>query len=96
MDMDNVYTNNGYQRIFNNAGVITLDRGINIPDAALGIGFAENLASVPISSYSPPMKTIQPSEILTIEQTKLKGQGSPITAGTFQMGAYMGEALGGF
>lgn len=94
--MDNVYSNNGYQRIFNNVGIQGLDRGINIPDAALGIGFAEFQAPVPIVHYSPPMKSIQPSTISTIEQTRLKGQGNPITADTFQMGAYMGPALGGF
>lgn len=91
-----VYSNNGYQRIFNNVGLSELNRGINIPDPALGIGFAEFRAPVPIVHYSPPMRSIKPSEITTIEQTKLKGQGNPITSGTFQMGGYMGEALGGF
>lgn len=94
--MDNIYTNNGYQRIFNNVGSHALDRGINIPDAALGIGFAEFQAPVPIHHYSPPQKSIKPMPISTIEQTKLKGTGNPIGAGTFQMGAYYGEALGGF
>src|SRR5690348_4788450 len=94
--MDNIYSNNGYQRIFNNAGIHSLDRGINIPDAALGIGFADFQAPVPISHYSPTQPAIQHATITAIEQTKLKGQGNPISTGTFQMGAYMGEALGGF
>lgn len=92
-----VFANNGYHRIFNNIGLNALDRGIHIPDAALGIGFAENLAPVPLlASFQPIMKAPEPSAVESIEDTKAKLTGSLIKKDTFSFTPYYGDALGGF
>ena len=92
-----VYENNGYHRVFNNFGMGSLSRGINIPDAALGIGFAENLASVPLVLPNfAGQKDPYVSEITTITETKPKLQGNPINKDTFTFSPYYGDVIGGF
>jgi len=91
----NVYDNNGYQRIFNNYGLHSLARGVNIPDPALGIGSAGNMAPVPfVVPLTQIQKAPKPSQVKTIEQTLVKMQGDPINKGTFSLTPYYGEPIG--
>lgn len=90
------YSNNGLQRTYNNHGIKSLARVVNIPQPALGIGFAEVTSSVPLLvAYSPIMQVPEFSKIEDIDDTFVKVGAGGLDVSTFPQTSYYGEALGG-
>lgn len=94
--MDMFFTNSGIHRIFNNIGMQLLDRGIDIPDPHLGIGFAEMQAPIPyqVEEMQPTQKKIQLPEIKSYNDTFIKTKEA--TPADFGSAPWYGESIGGF
>jgi hypothetical protein len=91
------YSNNGMHRIFNTFGLASLDRGIAIPDAALGVGYAEMRAPVPLTvSHTPALKQADVPEVKSVYDTYVKTQGNGLQLDSFPHSGYYGDAIGGF
>lgn len=91
------YADNGLQRIYNNHGLASLARRVDVPDAALGIGFAEVTASIPLTvSYAPILKQPEVSPVVSIQDTFIKTKTPGLQIDTFSQVGYYGEAIGGF
>lgn len=87
----------GYHRIFNQFAIQEVDRGIDIPDAHLGVGFAEVTAPTPLFvRYEAVVKAPQIPKLSTLEQASIDGQGRAVSLKDFPNMGYFGEQLGGF
>lgn len=87
----------GYNRIFNMHGLKQLDRTIDIPDAALGIGFAERHASTPLRiSYEPVVQTPVFQKIRSMEDAGSGGIGEQVNQNQFPNTGWLGASLGVF
>lgn len=92
IDPYDFYTNNGLQRVYNNHGLASLDKGINIPNEKLGIGWAELTASVPLLvSYAPIIKAPEPSAVDESYDAYTKIGTGGLNISTFPMSSYYGE-----
>lgn len=95
--MYDFYGDNGMHRMFNNHGLKAIDRGVDVPDAALGIGFAEVTAPVPLLvSYAPIIKQPDTTPVVSVDDTFVKTKGNALQLDTFSQSGYYGEAIGGF
>lgn len=88
------YSNNGLNRIYNNFGMASLDRGINVPDAALAIGHGETLAPIGVVFSYTPIQRMQTSPIESVNDTFVKTQGKGLQIDSFPMENYYGDSLG--
>jgi len=87
----------GYHRIFNRHGMIQLDRTIDVPDAALGIGHAERLASAPLRIlYEPVVQTPVFEKIRSVEDAGTKGTGEQVQLSAFPNTGWLGDMIGGY
>lgn len=85
----------GYkQKNLNSQAFKSVDRGVDIPDLKLAIGFAEALDPVHIQLYpGVQRKAISPPP-RSIDDVAVDGQGNPVKMSEFPRTFYMGEALG--
>lgn len=91
------YAENGLHRIYNNHALHVLDKGINVPQPALGIGFAELTAPVPLTvSMTPILKMPDVAPVASVEDTFTKTKGGGLRIESFSQTGYYGESLGGF
>lgn len=87
----------GYHRSFNAHALQFMDRGVDIPDIDLGVGFAENLAPVLHQvDFTPVMQPPQLPKIKTFDQATVDGQGHIVDPASFPATGYLGEVIGGF
>lgn len=86
----------GYHRIFNGFAFQEVNRGLDIPDPALGIGFAETLAPIITNNLAPLQKPPVQRPITSLDQASVDGQGAPVSMSMFPNTGYLGEMLGGF
>lgn len=87
----------GYHRIFSAHALRQVDRGIDVPQPALGVGFAERTASLNMPMvFSPIQKNPTYGKIVTLDHAAVDGQGDPLDASSFPRSGYMGDMLGGF
>lgn len=87
----------GYHRSFNVHALDYLTREVDIPDLALGVGWAESLRSEQIRLvYEPVARTAVITNIRTNEDAGVKGQGNQVPLSRFPNTGYLGEALGGW
>lgn len=94
---DFFYSNSGYNRIFNNFGMKSLDRGVNVPDAALAIGYAELTAPVPVMvAMMPITRAPDVPPVESVNDTFVKTQGPGLRVDTFPRNGFYGSAIGGF
>lgn len=85
----------GYHRIFNGFAFQEVNRGLDMPNPALSIGFAEYLAPLPSNmTLSPLQKPPVTRPIMSIDQASVDGQGDPVSMSMFPNTGYMGEMLG--
>lgn len=77
----------------NHALNMLVNHPVDMPDPALGIGFAENLAPL----VSPKLAVKQPktkvSTVQTLDDIAGQGQGAILYKGDFVTGNYIGEGL---
>lgn len=86
----------GYHRSFNNHALNALARPVDIPDLALGVGWAEKLQSEKIQLlYEPEMRTAIIADIKTIEDAGVKGQGNQVPLSRFKTTSSIDEVLAG-
>lgn len=93
MDPYDFYSNNGLHRIYNNHGMKSLTRRIDIPDIDLGIGFAEFTGNVAEGNYLPTQHFNVVSEAQDVQDTFILGKGG-LNIESFPMDNYYGEVLG--
>lgn len=87
----------GYHRSFNMHGLKQLDRTVDVPDAALGIGFAEHLASTPLRiKYQPVVQSPVFNKITSIEDASAKGTGEQVSLSAFPNTGWLGGYGGDF
>lgn len=87
----------GYHRKFNEWAMKEVDRGVDIPDPDLGVGFAEHLEPVPLLvRYETVVAPAKIPAIRTIEDASGDGQGRSVSMDQFPNMGYMGEQLGVF
>lgn len=88
---------NGYHRVFNGHGLRQLDRTVDVPDAALGVGFAEFHASTPLRiQYEPVVQTPVFSKVTSIENASSKGMGEQVHFSQFPNTGWFGDQIGVF
>lgn len=87
----------GYHRNFNIWGFKEVNRGVDMPDADLGVGFAEVLSPTPLLvRFEPKVQPLKQAPLKTLEQASIDGQGRSVSMGDFPNTGYLGEQLGGF
>lgn len=87
----------GYHRIFNGHGLRQLDRTVDVPQPALGIGFAEHHASTPLRiKYQPVIQTPVFNKIVSIEDASHKGTGEQVKLSSFPNTGWLGGYGGDF
>lgn len=86
----------GYHRSFNEHAFRQVDRGVDVPEPSLAIGFAENLAPVPVRYNVGSQRQPVRDKVRTREQATVDGATVPLTMADFPRTGYMGEQLGGF
>lgn len=87
----------GYHRWFNGFALQEVIRPADVPDPALGVGFAESLRSTPLRiSYEPVQQQAVIRKIVTQEDASMKGTGKQISITEFPATGWMGDYLGGY
>lgn len=86
-----------YRRRLNIFALDQLLRTVDIPDPALGIGWAEVLQSVPLKiHYGVPAQVVMREPVYVIDDLGVKGQGAQVSNGAFPATGYMGAAVYGW
>jgi hypothetical protein len=86
----------GYHRVFNNFAVNTMQKRVDIPDAALGVGFAENLAPTPLTLFyeSGNNQTAIYEKVSTSMDASSKGLDNQYTNKDFPSVGWFGDSYG--
>lgn len=84
----------GYHKLTNAHALKQVDRGVDIPDPDLGVGFAEVLTPQPVYYNVGEQRAPVVDRVKTIEQATYDGYGQAVSLDQFPMTGYIGEALG--
>jgi hypothetical protein len=93
----NDYNRTYYNRTFNGHAISQVIRHADIPDPALGVGFAEHLGSMPIKiMQTATVRKPVFGQLNSIDQTAKKTNGEQMHLASFPSTGYMGETLVGW
>lgn len=84
----------GYHKVFRNFGKKEVIRPVDMPEPALGVGFAETLTPVKTGvRYKANWKAPQVQPILNLDDTNELGSGKQFNVEDFPKTGYLGEGI---